>query len=129
MGDGALGMSIQSNFEVNADYSVEDSMELEKCDHVEVVELKASYTMYKQTTSSSFAASSSPEMSLPSNTESAKATLDPLDSPVKPKPASAGDSPDDDEYKDEQFDDENMSVPESIEDESIEGSTGESEDV
>lgn len=123
--DGALGMSIQSNFEMNADYSVEDSMELEKCDHVEVVELKAAYTMCKQTASGSLAASNSPKTSQPSNKEPAKATTDSPDSLVKAKPPSAGDSFDDDEYKDEKFDDENMSVPESIEDESIDASTGE----
>merc|ERR1712151_1387519 len=99
-----------------------DSMELEKCDHVEVVELKAAFTMSKQTASSSIATSSSPKTSPLNDTEPTKATTDSPD--LKAKTASRGDSMDDDEYKDEKFEDDNMSVPGSIEEESIDASTG-----
>jgi hypothetical protein len=123
---GALGVSLASNplevsqscneVSIGADYSVEDSTELDQCDHIEDVEVSSSPQKQEFTG----AASSEPVVvtSVSSSSrgppEAAQAVAA---SAVATKAKQAVDDEEDDAYANESFED-NASVPESIEENS-----------
>mmetsp|Transcript_27907 Transcript_27907/g.60580 ORF Transcript_27907/g.60580 Transcript_27907/m.60580 type:complete len:1313 (+) Transcript_27907:3-3941(+) len=142
---GGLEASCQSNLEVSqsgnevsvgGDYSVEDSLELEKCDHVEVVKGNE-VSPAGGSGSGSLPIAKKAEEAAPPPPPKTPAGGDALDallpkgavksppkakSPTKGAKSPAKSSPKADEYGDESFDavsEDDMSVPESIEEESM----------